>query len=162
MNYEPLCTLKESALQQASENTRNKLILAAYETIVTRISNLIERDFNRAWKKFPRFEKHEIKEANIIREFYTPHCSVKLLVRRMNYIIILTTTEQSFNAGSGIRSTELIRVGFEATRYEQQGFMIQNALELKVDNNINAVYKQKFDERVDSQNLLYFNKKMGD
>ena len=160
MGYEPLCTTKESAIQNAAEQPRNKAVLSAYNTIEVRIAHLIEGDFNRAWDKFPRFEKDDIKESNVIKSVYTAYCSLKLVLRAMNYIIILTTSEQSFNAGHGAKSTQLLREAFDTTRYEREGFMVQNALEIRVDNNIEAIYKQKVDERIDQMNLKYFNQKM--
>ncbi|MDB5056431.1 MAG: hypothetical protein JWM44_4481 [Bacilli bacterium] len=160
MNCEPLYTLQESALQQAAANTRNKYIQEAYEMIATRISNKIEIDFNRAWNKFPRFDKNEINTPNIIKEFYTPYCSLKLIVKRMRYIILLTVSEQALLSGHSINSTALQRIAFEVTQHEINGFRINDCLEIAIDNNISAIYKQKFDERVDMQNLAYFNKKM--
>lgn len=160
MKYESLCTLQESAMQHASDKTRNKIITEAYDLLVCRISNKLDIVHSRAWDKFPRFYKHEIAAPNTIEEFYTPHCTVKLMVRRMNYSIQLTVTDESFNAGHSIKSTALLRLAFEATQHDKDGFRIQDCLQIVVDNNIGAIYKQKFDERVDRQNLAYFNKKM--
>jgi hypothetical protein len=160
MKLEPLYTLPESALQQAAANTRNKHIQEAYELIVTRISKMIDIDFNRAWNKFPRFDKNEISTPNTIKEFYTPYCSVKLIVKRMRYVILLTITYQSFQSSHDINSTVLLRIAFEATQHDINGFRIDNCLGIATDNNIATIYKQKFDERIDRQNRAYFNKKM--
>jgi hypothetical protein len=160
MKYEPTCTLKQSALQQAAENTRNKYIQEAYEQLVCRISNKLDINHNRAWNKFPRFEGQEVSEPNTIREFYTPYCSVKLIAKRMNYVISFTLTNQSFSAGHGTNSTALLRVAFEATQHDKDGFRIYDCLQISVNNNIEAIYKQKFDEKIDQQNQAYCNKKM--
>jgi hypothetical protein len=160
MKIEPLYTLQESAMQQAAANTRKKYIQEAYEMIVTRISNKIEIDFNRGWNKFPRFENNEVSAPNTIKEFYTPYCSIKLVVKRMRYVILLSVTDQTVNAGHGINSTTLLRIAFEATQHEINGFRIADCLEIAVDYNIAVIYKQKFSERVDRENLAYFNKKM--
>ena len=78
----------------------------------------------------------------------------------MNYIIILTTVDQSLNAGQSCKSNALLRVAFEATRYERERFMIQNCLDIRVANNIGNIYKEKVNERTDLMNLKYFNQKM--
>jgi hypothetical protein len=160
MKIEPLYNLQESALQQAAANTRNKHIQDTYDMIVTRISNKIEIDFNRAWNKFPRFDKNEISTPNTIKEFYTPYCSVKLVVKRLRYVILLTVTNQTLQAGHGASSTNLLRIAFEATQHDINGFRIDDCVEIAINNNISAIYRQKFNERVDRQNLAYFNKKM--
>jgi hypothetical protein len=153
--------LNESALQQAAANTRNKYIEEAYDQLVCRVSNILEISHSRAWNKFPRFEGKEVTHPNRVKEFYTPYCSVKLLVSRMNYIIYYTVTTQALNAGHGANSTALLRLAFECTQLDRNGFRIYDCLELSVDNDIERVYKQKLDERTDRQNQLYYNKKMG-
>lgn len=160
MRTEPLYTLQESALQQAAANTRNKHIQEVYEMIVIRLSNKIEPDFNRAWNKFPRFEKGEISTPNIIKEFYTPYCSVKLIVKRMRYFILLTVTDQSFQPGYGFNSTALLRIAFEATQHNINGFSISDCLEIDVNNNLSIIYKRKCEERIDRENRNYTNKKL--
>lgn len=160
MNYERINILKDSGLQYAAEKPRNKHIKGIYNQLISQISNKLDIDCNRAWNKFPREAQNEITTPNLIEAFYTPYCCVKLLVHRTNYIIQLTVTDQSFNAGTGINSTALLRIAFEVTAYEQQGFIIQDALEIKVNNQIAHIYKQKVDERIDRQNKDYFNKKM--
>ena len=160
MKYETVINLQESTLQKAAEQPINKYIEDVYGLIVCRISNLIQPDFNRAWDRFPRLDKQQITQSNTIKEFYTPHCSLRLIVKRMEYIIQLTVTDQCFRAGKGIGSTELLRIAFESTRYHGEGFTIERNLEIKIDKNVEAIYKEQVDSRIDRKNLAYFNEKM--
>lgn len=160
MKFESILPIQKSHLLPQAEMTRNKHIQEAYNQLVCRISNMLDNNHNRAWNKYPRFEKHEIKSPYIIQEFYTPVCSVILYLRERNYIIGFSGTSNCFQPGHGVNSTALLRLAFDTTQNDINGFSIYDCLEISISNDIERLYKQKVDELMDLKNLSYFKQKM--
>lgn len=159
MKHEPLNTLTQQA-KSTETKPWNKAIEEAYNMLVTRISNKIEPNFNKAYDKFPRLEATNLNELNTLKAFYTPCCSVKLITRRDNYIILLTVDNKCLNAGRGANTSELLRTAFDTTKYHGTGIMVEHTLEIAINPNVEAVYKQQYEDMVNRQNLAYYNQKM--
>ena len=140
----------------------NKEVHNAYLTICSQCGSLTVPDPNRAYNKFVQISKaiepDAITAPNIIQEFYTPVCSVKLVCEHSQYYIVLTITDQHLNRGHSDKSNNMLRIAFTATDSRDKRHLASK-LQIRIDNNIEAVYRHEFDKRIDRENIKYLQKR---
>ena len=148
--YEPLKNLR--IMQERKANTqlaqttkpRDQEILRAYELISFDIKAMISKQLNKELRRYFEFHYHlRVPNPTIHTEFICCFCSLAIIVKEGDYVIKMSTTEASFQSGTGINSTELIRTAFKRTMEGNTKLSIENCFELEHIGNPYQYFKKK-------------------